>query len=72
MRGVIPAKKLCVQAESLCRDIQSGQIKRLQLILVGRRMDIGKLKRRVDIEFDRATFVHIDVFGERLPPFGIL
>ncbi len=30
------------------------------------------MKSRVDIEFNRAIFVHIYVFGERLPPIGIL
>jgi hypothetical protein len=35
-------------------------------------VNIGKLERRVDVEFDRAIGTHFDVLGERLPPGGVL
>ena len=70
--SVITAEELSIQSEPFRRDIQCGQIECLQLALVGRRVDVSKSQRGVDVEFDRAILADFDIFGERLLPPGIL
>ena len=69
---IISTEELRIQAESLRCDVQGGQIERLQLVLVGWRVHVGELERRVEVELDRTIVADLDIFGQRLAPFGIL
>ena len=68
---VIATKKLGVQAETLSRDVERGEVECFQLDLVGRRVNVGKPECRVDIELYRAILTDVDVLGELATPVKI-
>ena len=66
------AEELGIQAEPLPGDVQSGQIERLQLALVERRVHVGESNGGVHAELYRAVLADFDVFTQRLAPRRIL
>ena len=69
---VVPAEVLRVQAKPFGRDIQRGEVERLELLLVGWRVDVGQLDRRIDIELDYSLLADLDILAKLVSPGEVL